>query len=281
VSAASTTNPVLIVSTGRTGTRFVAQYLDSTYSSVDAHHITAWSTLINVLSNAHLSGFLSERCLLSIWQTLKGRSFAHTNKQVFVDSNNHLFAFASIAPRLYPGVKVVHIIRDPRTYVPSHLNWCEQRFKSRVANYFVPFWQPNGFLLDSMTRMQWSSLDKFERFCWVWNFKNQLMAGISELNVPYLQLKFEHLINRVHAPTEFSRLAEFIGVVPREVVILSKKVNESKGKWSNDWHKWTTKQRMMLHRLCGAQMTELGYGTEDDWLRVVDADERNAAEIIE
>src|SRR5262245_52182923 len=123
-------DPVLVVSTGRTGTKFIASWLSAVYADVEAHHITPWSTLINVVGNASLSGLVPQAAVLALWRRLKGRTFAVTNRAFYVDSNNHLYAFAAFARQLYPGVKVVHVVRDPRTYVRSHLNWARQRAKS-------------------------------------------------------------------------------------------------------------------------------------------------------
>ena len=55
--------PVLIVSTGRTGTRFLARYFGEHYPNIEAHHITPRSTIINVLSNMQLGGLITEQWL--------------------------------------------------------------------------------------------------------------------------------------------------------------------------------------------------------------------------
>ena len=46
--------------------------------------------------------------------------------------------------------EIKHIVRDPRSYVTSHLNFSRQKGTSFIANYFVPFWQPNPFLVGEL-----------------------------------------------------------------------------------------------------------------------------------
>jgi len=267
MSDSRTVSPVLIVSTGRTGTRFLAEHLQVNYPQAEAHHITERSTLLNVLSNVQLSGLMSENQLLGLWKLLKGSRFARTQKSVFVDSNNHLFAFARLASRIYPNVRIVHVVRDPRSYVRSHLNWATQRFKSRIANTFVPFWQPNGWLIGEVSAIDWIAMSKFEKFCWVWHYKNRLLAGMQVSATPYLQVRFEDFTSANDHQHHLNRILEFIGLEPTGLnTATTKPINETKSGGFPQWPLWTAAQCQHLERWCGEQMREYGYGAEPEWL---------------
>ena len=264
-----TVNPVLVVSTGRTGTRFIASLLDQFCPGVEAHHTTPWSTLINVLGNMHLARLLSEAALLRVWQSLKGQDFAVSEHSLFVDSNNHLYVFAAYAHQIYPHAKIVHVIRDPRTYVRSHLNWAGERPKSFVANYLLPFWQPNGYLLGEFTFAQWLRLDRFERFCWIWDFKNRFLAQLGNAPLPYLLMRFEDLIDESARQQTLETLSEFIGApladIARPDDLPSVPRNNTSSRAFPHWRHWTEQRCKQLHQICGEQMRIYGYGLETEW----------------
>ena len=160
----------------------------------------------------HLAGLVSESMLLRAWRQWKGQDFAVTEHSVFVDSNNHLYVFARYVRQIYAHAKVVHVIRDPRTYVRSHLNWARERPKSFVANYLLPFWQPNGYLLGEFSLAQWLTLNSFQRFCWIWDFKNRYMAALENSNLPYLLIRFEDLTGGPCSQETLGTLREFLEV---------------------------------------------------------------------
>lgn len=256
---------MLIVSTGRTGTKFLAHLLAAASPEVEAHHTTPWSTLVNVLGNLELAGLVSERVVLATWRLLKGRRFAVTERARYVDSNNHLYAFARLAPRLYPGVRVVHVVRDPRDYVRSHLNWARQRAKSFVANHCLPFWQPNPFLAGEMPLARTLALGRFERFCWIWRFKNQRIAALAGAGIPYLCLRFEDLVADRDRARE--RLLDFVGVPAPDAARAPApgRLNPTRRRAFPGWRRWPATLCARLDALCGADMIAYGYGGEREW----------------
>ncbi len=259
-------DPVFIVSTGRTGTKFLATFLASHYPNVEAHHTTPWSTAINIASNAYLARLLSKRVLLGIWEALKGDRYAYTDKDIFVDSNNHLYAFATVARELYPGLKVVHVVRDPRTYVRSHINWSRQRAKSLIANYCVPFWQPSPRWAAQSDGAR-PGLSKFEHFCWVWTFKNELMAKLQGTAHDYLCIRFEDFVHPKKAGETLAKIAEFIGLQPivAATAEVQQAVNSTTRQGFPRWQKWSAYRCARLDEYCGLTMKKYRYGREPEW----------------
>ena len=127
------------------------------------HEAGERSRLINILSHANLSGVTPDSLTLKAWQrTISDQlNKSRESSNYYIDANNHIYILAVNHPDLYPGLKVVHIVRDPRTYVRSHLNWSHSRVKSFLANYLTPFWQPSGIFTGDMPLSEWLGLSRF------------------------------------------------------------------------------------------------------------------------
>lgn len=266
-----TVQPIIFVSTGRTGTKFFAQILAELFPQAEAYHDTPYSTLINILTNMHLAGWLPKSAVVAVWQRLKGQELRDCSQPFFIDSNNHLYGLVMMAPELYPDLKVVHIVRDPRTYVRSHLNWSRHRPKSYVANYVVPFWQPHPWLMGQMSWRRWLSLSPFEQFCWVWDFKNRYNATLAGTSIPYLRVRFEDFFGGPEPETHFNQLLQFMGLPQVDGLHerFQEPVNVTATRSFPKWPAWTPAQCALLDSFCQPQMGHYGYGLEPAWQEMV------------
>lgn len=278
----STALPVLFVSTGRTGTGFFCHLLRNLFPQVEVHHNSRYTTWINIVTNMLLARVLPKDALAVTWKFLKEGELNRCQQNFYIDSNNHLYGLVVLAPELYPDLKVVHIVRDPRTYVRSHLNWARHRPKSFIANYMLPFWQPNAFLLGEMPLRQWLALSKFEEFCWVWDFKNRYIQSLEHSEVPYLRIRFEDLFASPDPETSLNQMLCFIGLP--EVTGMAQQfdhpLNVTKKRSFPDWREWEPARCARLHELCGTMMSRYGYGREPEWTEKVQIGQRQKAQKI-
>jgi hypothetical protein len=262
------TQPVLIVSTGRTGTIFFARLFADLYPQVASYHERGQSRPIQIATHLYYSGLLSRKMLTGLWKRLKGNEIAACDKPFHLDANCFLYGIAALAPELYPGLKVIHIIRDARTYVTSHLNFARFRRTSFIANYLVPFWQPNPFLTRRMSWSKIAALTRFEKYAWIWDFKNQVMEQIETSATPYLRIRFEDAFNPVSAEETYRQMVAFLGLPALEGVAarFATPANQAPREHVAEWPEWTPKQCTRLQALCGVRMQRYGYGSEPDWL---------------
>jgi hypothetical protein len=259
---------VLLLSTGRTGTMFFAELFRELLASADVYHEAGErSRLINILTNAHLAGLLPMGAPLWAWRRSIAPNLHACKKAFYIDSNNQLYGLVPLKPDLYPNLKIVHIVRDPREYVRSHINWAKHRLKSFVANHLIPFWQPNAFLLGEMGFAEWLKASRFERFAWIWDFKNRFIESLDRPDIPYLRLYFEDFFNG-HAPQEqFNVALTFIGLPRMSGIVerFQRPVNPNKGQSFPAWPDWSPSQCGQLHKRCGKTMQRYGYGSEHAW----------------
>lgn len=268
---------VLFLSTGRTGTAFLASILRDTVPNVDVYHEAGGrSRLINILSHANLAGLTSSQLTISVWQRTISGAIAQSqdNNHIYIDANNHLYNLAVKNPHLYPNLKVVHIVRDPRTYIRSHLNWSQSRFKSFLANYLIPFWQPTGYMVGEMGLGKWFKLSKIERFAWVWQYKNKFINQLENSSTPYLWIRFEDLFSLSDPGLTYQKILEFIGIKNSSQVegYFYKFINAGKPSRLPGWMQWPDPLCRKIHLFCKDGMEQFGYGNEPDWIKKISPD---------
>ncbi len=265
------THPIQIISTGRTGTIFFSRLIGELYPEVAAYHERGLSRPIQILTNAYFARLFPKQGLILAWETLKGREVKTCEKPFHVDANCFLYGLAAVAPHLNPGLKVVHLVRDPRTYVTSHLNFFRFRPTSFIANYLVPFWQPSPFLTGHIPWKRFFSFSRLERYAWIWDFKNNIMELIEQTDVPYLRIRFEDIFYSKSPEQIFDKITDFIGL-PRKTNIrerFSQIVNQAPKTSFPEWPDWAPSQCSQLQALCGVRMARYGYGTEPDWHQMI------------
>lgn len=267
--------PIIIVSTGRTGTEFFSKLFAEIYSEqVDAYHERGASRPIQILTNMYFEHFLPLSILRMGWTIFKGREIPSCKKEFHIDSNCFLYGLVALAPDLYPGLKIIHIVRDPREYVTSHLNYALQKNTSFVANYLVPFWQPNPFLIGEVSWKRLINFSRFERYSWIWDFKNRKMESIEASPVPYLRLRFEDIFRNNDPTPAFQSMVEFIGLplISDALSRFRQPENRSATTSFPAWREWSPEQCKLFDGLCGSHMRRYGYGYETEWLEKLKKD---------
>lgn len=259
---------------------FLAQTLSDLIPQADVYHEGGEnSRLINIFTNAHMAGFLPQEVPVWAWkQAIVGKlNSALNRKRYYIDANNHLYAFVSQQPELFPGLRVIHIVRDPRTYVRSHINWARHRLKSFIANNLIPFWQPNPFLMKEMSFFEWVKSSKFERFVWIWDYKNRLIERISQTEVPYLRIRFEDIFHTSVPEKYFNRVLEFLDLPPTDDLskYLRNSINPNRRYSFPAWPKWSNERSRRLDTLCRETMKKYGYGNEPSWMEKINIHPEN------
>jgi hypothetical protein len=259
---------ILILSTGRTGTMFLARLLGEVFPQAEVHHEAPGSRQINILANLNSAHLLPRSALFAWWRLRIGRSLARCSKPYYIDSNNFLFGLVAQQPYLYPQLRVIHLIRDPRTYVSSHLSWMQANQRSKIANHLIPFWQPNPFLIGELSLGEYIALSRFEKYCWVWSYKNRVIQSLQATEIPYLRVRFEELFDTHHSLETLQRMFDFAELpsnVEMQAGRFQQPVNASGRARFSKWNTWEPEQCRRLDRFCQPLMEQYGYGCEPEW----------------
>jgi len=258
---------LLILSTGRTGSTFISKGLSDSVDNRTIEHQITGSRIINVLGNLVCAQRLSLPKAKLVSNGLLGFDLQVSTS----DPLRSMLLYAQLQSKeMRPDVLIVHVIRDPRDFVTSFMNWKNQSLKRRILHHVVPFWQPSPWLAGEISFYKRFEMNKFEHFCWIWNYKNRLFEKL-ERYFNYQRFKFEHLFNDSReAEDERQDLFLFLGTKMDDVIIhKEEKINSSKGSFDS-WSSWTPEQAALLDKHCGELMKKYGYGNEPEWIALLE-----------
>lgn len=258
---------VLIVSTGRTGTKAIATHLDNCYEQLRALHEPPPTRIhLRRVSNRFMCGRLAKDQLVAQLRAHRDRILASTPQGTYVEANPGLAGFMDAFADAYQDFRVVHVTRDPRTYIRSALNWGVFRGARRFLSRFMPYWLPKPDYVDPAGPLRWRKMNGVERLAWYWKFINtHLDRGAALYPDRYLRVKFEDLFSR--DGSGLTKLVQWIGLPSSDQLSLSanaENVNASDSGGIGRWEQWDESTRRMVLRYCAPLMRTYGYDLSAD-----------------
>lgn len=258
---------VVILSTGRTGTKALAHFFNTTYDDVTALHEPPPSRHLRLRSNRAMARGMTQAKAVRTLGRARSRLLASLNRPVYIESNWYVYAFLdALRPVFGPRTKVLHVVRDPHTYVPSMLNYGTFRGLKAFATRFVPYWYLRPEQVSDNPPRRWAQMSEPERLAWHWHVVNrEIDRGADLFGGDYLFMRYEDLF----APdgSGLARLLPWIGL-PDNPALLEKirgqRVNASAGRGNTAWNRLDPAARRAVLDLCGEQMRQYGYSTDDD-----------------
>ena len=252
---------VLIVSTGRTGTRAIAHHLDTCYDQVRALHEPPPTRFrLRRAANRFLCNRMSRAELVKVLRGERGRMLAETTQAIYVESNPGLAGFMDVFGEVFPSFQILHVVRDPRTYIQSALDWGVFRGLKGVLANRLPFWLPKPDLTEPRD-VRWRNLSHQQRLAWYWKRINEhLDRGAQLYPGRYTRMRYEDLFAR--DGSGLARFVEWIGLPPTEKLTLSansENVNASRPRQGTKWAQWTAEDKRAVLHFCAPLMREYGY----------------------
>jgi len=261
-----------IVSSGRTGTQFLAHYLAGNFDDVVAVHEPKPRISARLVSNAWAAG-AAPRALPRALLRRKAARIASLTSRLYVESNPFLWGVVDLIDEVFAGAKIIHVVRDPREQVRSSLNHGTAAGLKGAANRWLPFWYPNVGSLAAVGRAP----DWLERAAGLWALVNERLRRVGTGCRDYHLLRYEDLFDEEYSGLR--ALGEHLGLgAPRVDAPVDPGVRLNAG--ARDalpaWESWNDAQCGALHRICGPLMREYGYGEEPAWQRRVGAGRETA-----
>lgn len=253
---------VLILSSGRTATMFLARYFDANYDGVVARHEPPPSRLIRMASHARLAGHLSDGGLRSVlaW---KRRREERGDGALYIEANPYLAGCADLLGEIWDRPTFIHIVRDPREQTRSAMRHGMSTGVKGFLNQHLPYWYPDVRKIFSLDHKP----DWLEMAAYMWTLFNSFIRQAAHQGHDYHLLLFEELFDE-----SFSGLRRLCGILgldfreddaaisPRELI------NPGRRDVLLPWPDWTSEQCRTLHRICSPLMGDFGYGLEPEWI---------------
>jgi hypothetical protein len=244
-----------ILSSGRTGTKFLAEFFNANTPDVLARHEPPPSYPLRMLSNAYAAGKASRWMMVSALRLTRPvlRGF---HGQLYIESNPFLYGFADVLPEVAGTPIIIHIVRDPRTYVPSAINHGGGSGLKALASSLIPFWFPPIRRVPGVS----SRPTPVETFAGEWTLVNQFLGEHAGRQAGYHLFKFEDIFDSTNSGLR--QICQVFGLeYPGSAAPISalEKINPGRLNVIGKWETWTDNQCRALDRICGRLMREYGY----------------------
>jgi len=253
----------LILSSGRTGTRFLAQYVDANFAGTVARHEPRGSRVIRLVSHAALEGRLSGA-------RARQQLVRHARRQLrsippgcrYVESNPYLAGVARYLDSAFARPRMAHIVRDPRAAVRSALNHGNASGWKGLANRSIPFWFPR---VERLTRLAPGASPAGRAAAW-WDVANEQIEAAGAGSNRYRRFRFEDLFADPGG-SSLDPLLRHLGLDPAEALGRGPlgPVNQGRLDTWPGWQEWPEAWCRELHSVCGERMAAYGYGDEPAW----------------
>ena len=249
----STEDKCFIVSTGRTGTKFFAHFLNQ-FSSTYAVHEPSPALLrlgINYARNKVTKQYATQK--IERYRRPMCKQVKRENVDKYIESNNRFFSLLEPLNKVFKQSKIIHIVRDGRDYVRSGMsrNWYTEDDKSHSRLRAIYF--PDDPYYD-----QWDKMSRFEKICWRWQKKDGFILD-SITNVSnVITVKFEDIFkdenySGLYKITDYLKLdrSEVETMVEK---MMNKRVNSTKDYEISKWPNWRSERKEKFDEIAGEHM---------------------------
>lgn len=245
-----------ILSTGRTGTKFFEKFLTDNFHDVLCLHEPKPSRRFKIYSNLYLNGKLSGDFIASQFIKTRNKILQNHYQKAYIESNNFMFGCVPALNNNFGGIKILHIIRNPETYIVSHLNHGFWKGHKKIFAKCFPYW------IEKLELNKQEKSNPLALLAYRWNYVNTVIEGYSITN-PYLLERFEDIFSPVKEISEqtIKRIINFFELpdIKEDVIreCLVKKSNASKPNKAD--YKLNEEEKAYIQNICKIKMAKYEY----------------------
>lgn len=282
-----------IVSAGRTGTKFFGNQLrhmiggafsvhepdvlmDFKLKSVSQLRLFGWYNLIfgkltgksgiRNLSQNYLAGKLSLPELKTAILEHREKFYRNISQDLIIESYSGWYGALPAIRSLYKNYKIIVIVRDPRDWVVSNMNWGTMYGKRDwVSRLKLDRLNP-AMINDAHYRNQWRHFTRFQKLCWAWSAIYGILLKETAGDPNCVIFKFEDLFLSKQKYEHLENLLAFLSRYPGRQFnyhlkenILDKVANPNVSNSFRRWEEWDNDMKNDLIRLCITVAHKFGY----------------------
>ncbi|MFW6046514.1 MAG: hypothetical protein ACOCP4_01840 [Candidatus Woesearchaeota archaeon] len=205
-------NAVLILSTGRTGTKFMASYFNNYIKNFYAAHEPF--PKIDLLASRYFTSKISTDSVkkkIEWRRQFIQRELYKTQQENYLESNPAFWSLIPIMREILPNIKIIHIIRDGRTWLRSaYSRKIDSKGKYKKNRHGI-IWR---FTADEIPTDEyygkWSEMDIIEKLAWIWKTKNETILNDIEDDPKAITIKFEEVFSKENNYKGITDIINFI-----------------------------------------------------------------------
>ena len=285
-----------MISAGRTGTKFFGDQLghmiDGAFSvhepdvlmdfklkSLDQLRLFGWYNLIfgkltgktgiRNLSQNYLTGKLSLPELKAAVMDHREKFYHNIDQNLIIESYSGWYGTIPAIRSLYNNYKIVIIVRDPRDWVISNMNWGTMYGKRDWVSRLKLGRLNPATINDEHYRDQWQGFTRFQKLCWAWKTIYETILKSAEKDPNAIIIKFEDLFQSEKKYDHLRLLLSFITRYPDKNFsfnipedILERKTNVNISYSFPKFESWSVEMKTELSGICGEIMKNLGYSPD-------------------
>ena len=284
---------VFIISGGRTGTKYFGDVLSSLIPDAFSVHepdvLTDFKikslqqiklfglyqlvfgkltgkTGIRNLSQNYLSGKIDIDELKTAVSNHRRRYYESIAEDLIIESYSGWYGVIPAIRQMYKNYKIVVIVRDPRDWVTSNMNWGTMYGKRDWVDRLGLGRLEPRLLNDSGFIAQWPRFTRFQKLCWAWksiyeiilqNISHDPNASVVKFeDVFHSKNRYEHLNRLIDRITAFSD-RRFFYQIPEGILDQRKNINISSE--FSSWENWLDAMKDYLDSICRDLAARFGY----------------------
>ncbi|NBC48978.1 MAG: hypothetical protein GVY22_13540 [Gammaproteobacteria bacterium] len=228
---------VFIVSGGRTGTTFFGSCLAKIIADCfSVHEPDLWDgftkrsllavktfgirhmiidrlrqrTGIRNLTIKYLSGDWPEQQIQDAVRAHRDRYYQGIEAGLIIEAYSQWYGLLPVIRTIYPDAKIVGIVRDPREWVRSWMNYGAHHDENDLVTRFGQSRLTPSIVDDADYAERWSSMSQFERLCWDWRIVNSTIRDFAENDILTRIYRFEDLFSNPIRTLKVHNFLEFI-----------------------------------------------------------------------
>lgn len=235
-----------ILGFGRSGTAFMAALLDQVEGASVFHEPVLEDFYAHARAHydigaaeQYLQGFRRKEIYLRMRGLPSG---------IYGETNGHLRCHAGAIPKTFPGAVLLHLVRDGRDVVRSHMSRRTMTWRNPFSMSMHPV-KPDPWF------EQWAGMDRFARICWYWREENVRLRQTIGRTVRFEQIlvSYEYFRANVLEPCGL-KLDESAW---RAAVAVPR--NTTRTFQMPKWEDWSARQQDAFTKICGEEMLNCGY----------------------
>lgn len=194
------------------------------------------------------------------------RDLYANNQYNYLGSNPALWALLPIIREIMPKAKIIHIIRDGRSWIRSVYSRKINNEGYLKKNRHGHVWK---FTTDAVNYDlyygEWQNMNMIERLAWIWKTKNQLIVNTIKDDANSITIKYEDIFNRSTNNHGMSNLIDFISedvsieLASNHANAFERKVNDTKKFLLPPYQYWTIEQKNSFEKIAGEFLRQMGY----------------------